>query len=79
MCLPEDKGGAGQFRAMLALGEDDPNNQLVDLAKLLLNVPRIGKVDVVVRRWHPRLEEIRALAESNAERLEVEFRERAAG
>jgi spore coat polysaccharide biosynthesis predicted glycosyltransferase SpsG len=71
MCLPEQQGGAGQFRALLALGEDDPNNQLLDLAKLLLNVPRIGKVDVIVRRWHPQLEEIRAVAEANAERLEV--------
>jgi UDP-2,4-diacetamido-2,4,6-trideoxy-beta-L-altropyranose hydrolase len=58
MCLPENLGGAGQFRALLALGEDDMNRQTLDLVKLLLNTPRIGKVDVVVRRWHPNKERL---------------------
>src|SRR5262245_2747071 len=40
MCLPQNQGGAGQFRALLALGEDDPHRQTLELAKLLLNVPR---------------------------------------
>ncbi len=71
MCLPSNKGGAGQFRAMLALGEDDPNRQTLDLAKLLLNVPRIGKVDVVVRRWHPDLPALQELAAANPERLDL--------
>src|SRR5262249_13957229 len=71
MCLPQNQGGAGQFRAMLALGEDDPNDRMVELAKLLLNVPRIGTGDMAVRRWHPRMEEVRALAEESNQRLEV--------
>jgi spore coat polysaccharide biosynthesis predicted glycosyltransferase SpsG len=68
---PNGKGGGGQYRALLALGEDDPNNQTMELARLLLNMPRIGKVDVVVRSHHPEVEKIQLLAESSNERLEV--------
>jgi spore coat polysaccharide biosynthesis predicted glycosyltransferase SpsG len=65
------KGTAPQYRAMLALGEDDPNRQVLELARLLLNVPRLGKVDVVVRPYHPEVDAIRALAEANPGRLEL--------
>lgn len=65
------KAGAGQYRALLALGEDDPNNQVVELARLLLNTPRVGKVDVVVRHYHPEVDTLRALAEANPGRLEL--------
>src|SRR5829696_3915599 len=40
------KTPTGQFRALLSLGEDDPNRQAPGLARLLLATPRIGKVDV---------------------------------
>src|SRR5262249_61496464 len=49
------------FRALVALGDDDLNNQSGDLAKWLLNCPRVGRVDVLVRNYHPRLEELKAL------------------
>jgi spore coat polysaccharide biosynthesis predicted glycosyltransferase SpsG len=62
---------SGQFRALVALGEDDPHRQTLDLAKLLLAAPRIGKVDIIVRREHPQLEEIRAFAETHKGRLEL--------
>lgn len=65
------KVGAGAFRAMLALGEDDPNNRVMELTQILLNTPKIGKVDIVVRHHHPALDEIRALVETNPERLEL--------
>jgi spore coat polysaccharide biosynthesis predicted glycosyltransferase SpsG len=69
--LPPGKGGGGQYRALVALGEDDPQRQTLDLARLLLTMPRIARVDVVVRPWHPDLEALRALAEQQAERLEI--------
>jgi spore coat polysaccharide biosynthesis predicted glycosyltransferase SpsG len=59
------------FRALVALGDDDLNNQATELAKSLLNCPRIGRVDVLVRPYHPHLEALKALAESNSERLDV--------
>jgi spore coat polysaccharide biosynthesis predicted glycosyltransferase SpsG len=62
---------AQPFRALVALGDDDPHNQSNELAKLLLNCPRVGRVDVVVRPWHPDLAGLQALAETCPERLEV--------
>jgi len=60
-----------QYRVLLALGEDDPNCMTVELAKLLVNAPRVGKVDIIVRREHPQLEEIKEMAESNKEALSL--------
>jgi spore coat polysaccharide biosynthesis predicted glycosyltransferase SpsG len=65
------KTTGGQYRALLALGEDDPHGQTLELARLLLNVPRVAKVDVVVRSHHPDLEKLQALAAAQSERLEV--------
>jgi spore coat polysaccharide biosynthesis predicted glycosyltransferase SpsG len=62
---------AQPFRVLVALGDDDPNNQAGELAKALLNCPRVGRVDVVVRPYHPNLAGLQALAESCPERLEV--------
>jgi spore coat polysaccharide biosynthesis predicted glycosyltransferase SpsG len=59
------------FRVLVALGDDDPNNQSGELAKLLLNCPRIGRVDVAVRPYHRDLESLRAMAETCPERLEI--------
>jgi UDP-2,4-diacetamido-2,4,6-trideoxy-beta-L-altropyranose hydrolase len=68
---PSGKSSAGHFRALVALGEDDPHRQSLELAKMLLNVPRVAKVDVVVRYFHPDLEKLRALAEAQPERFSV--------
>ncbi|MCI0464076.1 MAG: polysaccharide biosynthesis protein [Gemmataceae bacterium] len=65
------KAGAGQYRVLVSLGEDDPNRQAPELTRLLLGVPRIARVDVAVRSHHPDLEALRALAEAHPERLEV--------
>ena len=59
------------FRALLALGDDDPHNQAGELARLLLNVPRLSRVDLVVRHHHPQLEQLQALAAQFADKLEL--------
>ncbi len=59
------------FRALVALGDDDPQNQSGELAKQLLNCPKVGRVDVAVRPWHPQLAELQRLAEACPDRLEV--------
>jgi spore coat polysaccharide biosynthesis predicted glycosyltransferase SpsG len=59
------------FRALVALGDDDPNNQSGALARLLLNIAKVGRVDVVVRPQHPHLAELQALAAGYPDRLEV--------
>jgi len=65
------KGVGGQYRVMVSLGEDDPHGQTMELARLLLGTPKVGKVDVVMRSYHPDLEKARALAEAQPDRLEV--------
>jgi spore coat polysaccharide biosynthesis predicted glycosyltransferase SpsG len=62
---------AQPFRALVALGDDDPNNQAGELAKILLNSPRVARVDVVVRPYHRDLEGLLALAAQCPERLEI--------
>ncbi|HMC66617.1 MAG TPA: nucleotide disphospho-sugar-binding domain-containing protein [Gemmataceae bacterium] len=57
------------FRALVALGDDDPNCQVAELAQLLLNVPKLERVDIVVRPQHPGLEQLQQLVESKPERL----------
>ena len=58
---------SSQYRVLLALGEDDPNLMTLDLAQLLANAPRVGKVDIVVRREHPQLDAIREMVEAHKE------------
>ena len=59
------------FRIMVALGDDDPHNQVPDLTRLLMNCPRVGRVDAVVRSHHPAFEALKALAEDCPGRFEL--------
>ncbi len=62
---------AQPFRALIMLGDDDPNDQSGELAKLLLNTPKVQRVDIAVRPQHPNLQLLRELAETRPERLEI--------
>jgi spore coat polysaccharide biosynthesis predicted glycosyltransferase SpsG len=62
---------AQPFRALIALGDDDPHNQAGELARCLLNCPRVGRVDVAVRPYHRDLAGLQTLAESCPDRLEI--------
>jgi UDP-2,4-diacetamido-2,4,6-trideoxy-beta-L-altropyranose hydrolase len=62
---------AQPFRALVAVGDDDPNNQSADLARLLLNCPKVERVDIAVRPYHPHLQALKELAENCPERLAV--------
>lgn len=59
------------FRAMIALGDDDPNNQVEALARQLLNTPRVEKIDLAVRPQHPNLTALQELAAAAPERVEL--------
>jgi spore coat polysaccharide biosynthesis predicted glycosyltransferase SpsG len=71
MTPPPGKGGGGQYRVLVSLGEDDPNLQTLELVRLLLNVPKVARVDAAVRSHHPELEKLQALAAAQPDRLEV--------
>ena len=55
----------------MALGDDDPNNRSGELAKALLNCPRVARVDVAVRPTHRALAALKDLAEQCPERLQI--------
>jgi spore coat polysaccharide biosynthesis predicted glycosyltransferase SpsG len=59
------------FRIMVALGDDDPANRSMDLARMLMNCPRVGRVDVVVRQHHPALEQFKEMAETYPGRFDL--------
>jgi spore coat polysaccharide biosynthesis predicted glycosyltransferase SpsG len=59
------------FRALVALGEDDPHRQTGELAKLLLHISKMGRVDMIVRPQHPDLPALQELAAAHPDRLAV--------
>src|SRR5207253_10433 len=59
------------FRALIALGDDDPNRQTGALARHLAAMSKLGRVDMIVRPQHPDLGALQELAASNPERLTV--------
>jgi spore coat polysaccharide biosynthesis predicted glycosyltransferase SpsG len=58
------------FRALVVL-DDDPNRQTAELAKLLINVPKIERVDMVVRPQHPDLPALQDFAAANPSQFTV--------
>ncbi len=69
--LLQADGKTQLWRALVALGEDDPNLKTLEMAKSLLNMPRIGHVDIIVRHEHRQLAKIKAVVEANKERMEL--------
>jgi spore coat polysaccharide biosynthesis predicted glycosyltransferase SpsG len=59
------------IRALIALGDDDTNLKTGELARLLLNVSKIERVDMLVRPHHPQIAALQEMAAANAERLSV--------
>ncbi len=62
---------AQPFRVLVALGDDDPRRQTANLAKLVMNCPRVGRVDAAVRPHHPGLPALQEMAEAYPGRLEI--------
>lgn len=62
---------ATTFRAMIALGDDDPNHQTIKLAQQLLAISKLEKIDIVIKPQHPDLVQIQELVASVPGRLEL--------
>lgn len=70
--LPQNgKPATTEYRGLIALGEDDPHRRVMEYARLLVGAPHVGKIDIIVRREHPDLEQIKALVEENKGRMEL--------
>lgn len=59
------------FRALIALGDDDPNGQVPELARILLNVPKVERVDLMVRPQHPEFAALQEMAAASNDRVAV--------
>src|SRR5205807_2110316 len=59
------------FRALIALGDDDPHGQTHAVAQCLLNVNRLARIDLLARPQHPGLDAPRELAAAQPDRIEV--------
>lgn len=62
---------AQPFRALIALGEDDPHFQTGELVKLLMAVSRLERIDLIVRPQHPQLAALQELVAAHPDRLEL--------
>lgn len=61
------------YRVLVALGEDDPNNQTGTLAKTLLQSTKVEHIDMIVRAQHPDLPALQELAAAHEDRLSLAF------
>ncbi len=59
------------IRALVALGDDDPHRQTLPLTKQLLGMPKIERVDMLVRPQHPDLEVLKEFAAAQEDRVTV--------
>lgn len=59
------------FRALVAMGDDDPTGQALIRTKELLEMPEIGKVSIATRSHHSRYEEIKDLVGEADGRVEI--------
>ncbi len=59
------------LRCLLSLGDDDPAGHTLTLAGMLLEAPKLERLDVFVRSHHPQRDELKELAASYPGRLDV--------
>lgn len=62
---------AQPFRALVAMGDDDPQGQALERTRQLLEIPAVSKVSIVTRSHHPRYEEMKDLAAESNSRVEI--------
>jgi spore coat polysaccharide biosynthesis predicted glycosyltransferase SpsG len=62
---------AGPFRALVAMGDDDPAGEAFTRTEQLLEVDKVTKVSVACRTHHPRYDDLCALADGSGSRVEV--------
>jgi len=59
------------YRAVVALGDYDPNNQAGEIAKQLINTPKVSRVDILARSYYSNIDELRKLAEQSDGKIGV--------
>lgn len=59
------------FRGLVALGDNNADIQPGELARELLEIPKVDKISIAVRTHHPKIDELRELAKDELGRLEI--------
>ncbi len=59
------------YKAVVALGDYDANNQAGEIAKQLVNTPKVSRVDILAKPYYSNLNELRALAEKSDGKIGV--------
>jgi len=61
----------GPFRAIVALGAHDPHHQNLELTRLLMNIAKVDRIDVITRSYNPDLPGLQELATAHPDRVEL--------
>jgi spore coat polysaccharide biosynthesis predicted glycosyltransferase SpsG len=59
------------FAALITVPDEDPELKTAEMIKLLLSVPKLERVDVVVRAEHPALAPLQAMVEANPDKIKI--------
>jgi spore coat polysaccharide biosynthesis predicted glycosyltransferase SpsG len=62
---------AGPFRAVVALGDHDPNHQTAEITKVLMNIAKLDRIDMITRTYNPDLPELQKIAAAHPDRVEL--------
>jgi spore coat polysaccharide biosynthesis predicted glycosyltransferase SpsG len=61
----------GPFRVLVALGDHDPHHQTAEISRIVMNIAKVDRVDMVSREQNPDLSVLQQLATSNPDRIEL--------
>ena len=62
---------AGPFRAIVALGDYDPHHQTAEIARVLMNIAKVDRIDIITRTQNPDLPHLQELAAAHPDRVEL--------
>jgi len=62
---------AGPFRALVALGDHDPHHQTAEIVRILMNISKLDRIDMVTRTQNPDLPRLQELATAHPDRVEL--------
>jgi spore coat polysaccharide biosynthesis predicted glycosyltransferase SpsG len=62
---------AGPFRGLVALGDHDPHHQTAEIARILMNIAKLERIDIITRTQNPDLPRLQELAAAHPDRVEL--------
>src|SRR5260370_2843652 len=62
---------AGPFRAVVALGDHDPHHQTAEIARLLTNIAKLDRIDLITKSQNPDVPSLQDLSAAHPDRLEL--------